>query len=110
MRALVLAPALALAAAWAFSLSGCIGGEPVRAVDLAAGPGGNFTFLAHTNTVMTENDDGAAERIRRDWLAQALNSRAICRQGYVVDNRQFVPAQAGIFGNGGEIVYAGRCL
>lgn len=125
MRALVLAclvSPLCLA-----SLAGCIDNDQVRVQSLAAGAGGNFTFSAHTNTVMTANADGAAERIRRDWLAQSLEVRAMCRAGYVVDERRLVvppqrpafagsapgaaAAEAGVaFGNGGDVVYSGRCL
>jgi hypothetical protein len=103
MRAL----ALILAAA-ALPLFGCA--NDVRVVNLAPGTGGNFTFSARTNTVMTANGDGAAERIRRDWLADALTVGGICRAGYVVDSRRFVQPEGGPFANGGDIVYAGRCL
>ena len=89
-------------------LVGCA--NDVRVVNLTPGAGGNFTFSARTNSVMTENDDGAAERIRRDWLAESLVAGRTCRSGYVVDSRQLVQPQAGIFANGGDIVYAGRCL
>jgi hypothetical protein len=88
--------------------SGCAG--DVQVVSLAQRTGGAFSFSARTNTLMTENDDGAAERIRRDWLAGALLSSGSCRTGYVVDGRRFVQPQGGIFGNGGEIVYTGHCL
>jgi hypothetical protein len=103
MRALVLV--LAVAAA---PLVGCANDS--RVVNLASGAGGNFTFSAGTNTVMTENDDGAAERIRRDWLADALAAGGICRAGYVVDSRRFVQSAGGLFANGGDILYSGRCL
>ena len=89
-------------------LVGCA--NDVRVVNLAAGTGGTFSFSARTNTVITENDDGAAERIRRDWLAEALTAAGMCRAGYVVDSRQFVQPDGGLFANGGDIVYAGRCL
>jgi hypothetical protein len=102
MRACLLLPFLAAV------LSGCAG--EVRSVTLTPGQGGAFTFSAWTNTVMTENDDGAAERIRRDWLAESLVASATCRSGYVVDNRRLVQAQTGVFANGGDIVYAGHCL
>jgi hypothetical protein len=88
-------------------LMGC--SDQVRVAALTPGPNGTFTFSAHTNTVMTANGDGVAERIRRTWLAEAVGG-GLCRQGYVVDNRQFVQPQSGLFGNGGEIVYTGRCL
>jgi hypothetical protein len=89
-------------------LVGC--GAPVRVASFAAAPGGQFTYSAATNTVMTENDDGAAERIRRDWLTDTLGAYRVCPAGYVVDTRRFEQAHDGIFGNGGEIVYTGRCL
>lgn len=109
------------------SLAGCIiDNDRVRVESFAAGESGHFTFSAHSNTVMTENDDGAAERIRRDWLAQTLEARAMCRTGYIIDERRLVvppqrPAFAGpetgaasdagaAFGNGGDVVYSGRCL
>jgi hypothetical protein len=103
MRARLLLPFLAAAA-----LFGCAG--EVRSVRLAPAAGGAFTFGVATNTVITENDDGAAERIRRDWLAESLVASGTCRSGYVVDSRRLVQAQAGIFANGGDIVYAGHCL
>jgi hypothetical protein len=103
MRAL--APVLILAIVPLFGCS-----EPVRVSNLTPGPGGRFTFSAGTNTVMTENDDGAAELIRRDWLADALISSGACRSGYILDSRRFAQPQAGLFANGGDIVYAGRCL
>jgi hypothetical protein len=100
-------PAPILVAA-AVLLVGC--SNNFRVTSLAPGKGGSFTFSAQTNTAMTENDDGAAERIRRDWLADALTSSGTCRTGYVLDRRQFVQPESGLFGNGGDIVYAGRCL
>ena len=69
-----------------------------------------FLYSAHSNTVMTANDDGAAERLRRDWIADAVRSHAMCADGYVVDTRRFVPDAVGPFGNGGDILYAGHCL
>ena len=73
------------------------------------GPGA-FLYSAHTNAVMTENDDGTAERLRRDWIVDALKSHAMCPDRYVIDTRRFVPDAIGPFGNGGEILYSGRCL
>ncbi|MBV8493694.1 MAG: hypothetical protein JO162_09480 [Alphaproteobacteria bacterium] len=73
------------------------------------GPGA-FLYSAHTNAVMTENDDGTAERLRRDWIVDALKSHAMCPDGYVIDTRRFVPHAIGPFGNGGDILYSGRCL
>jgi hypothetical protein len=104
MRALALVLALAT-----IPLGGCAN-ESVRVVNLVPGAGGTFTFNAQTDTVMTENDDGAAERIRRVWLADALTAGGICRTGYVVDSRRFVQPGGGLFANGGDIIYFGRCL
>ncbi len=92
------------------SLCGCFYDNPARVVSLTPGEGGSFTFSAATNTVMTENDDGAAERIRRDWLADALRTQAVCDAGYVVERRRFEQPGDGPFGNGGDIVYTGYCL
>ena len=75
----------------------------------ATGPAA-FLYSAHTNTVMTANDDGTAERLRRDWIADAVRSHGMCADGYVIDTRRFVPDAIGPFGNGGDILYAGRCL
>ena len=100
--------ALILAVAAVPTLAGCA--NDVRAVNLVPGTGGRFTFSAGTSTVMTENDDGAAERIRRDWLADALTAGGVCRLGYVVDSRRLVQSGSGLFANGGDIVFAGRCL
>ena len=71
---------------------------------------GTFTYRAQTNTVMTANDDGAAEQIRRDWLAESLTANGMCLAGYVIETRRFVQPGEGPFGNGGDIVYTGRCL
>jgi hypothetical protein len=59
---------------------------------------------------MTENDDGAAERLRRDWIADAVQAHGMCLAGYVIETRHFVPDARGPFGNGGNILYSGRCL
>jgi hypothetical protein len=93
-------------------LAACVGTER-REGFTATGPD-SFLYSARTSTVMTANDDGVAERIRRDWLAQALKSHAMCANGFVVDTRRLVPnppTEAGPqFSNGGDIVYAGRCF
>jgi hypothetical protein len=75
----------------------------------ATGPAA-FVYSARTNTVMTENDDGAAERIRRQWLAEALQARRMCAGGYVIDSRSLAPVQPGRFSNASDVVYVGRCL
>src|SRR5207247_972327 len=91
-----------------FSLAGCVGSARIEGF-AANGPAA-FLYSAQTNTVMTANDDGTAERLRRDWIADALQAHAMCSAGYVVDHRHYVPDANGPFGNGGEILYAGRCL
>ena len=111
MRAcLALLPALGLVLVAA--LGGCesVQRETARVEGLTATAPGAFLYSAQTNTVMTENDDGAAERIRRDWLADAVQANGMCRDGYVVDTRRFIADAAGRFGNGGWILYGGRCL
>jgi hypothetical protein len=101
----------ALALLCLVSLIGCVGTD--RHEGFAATGPTSFLYSARTSTVMTENDDGVAERIRRDWLGQALAANAMCANGYIVDTRRFVPnppTETGPqFSNGGNIVYAGRC-
>jgi hypothetical protein len=92
----------------ALALVGCVGSTREEGFT-ATGPK-SFLYSAHTNTVMTENDDGAAERLRRGWIADALGAHSMCPAGYVIDTRHFVPDSNGPFGNGGDILYAGRCL
>lgn len=79
----------------------------------ATGPG-SFLYSARTSSMMTENDDGEAERIRQGWLVAALKAHGMCPNGYIVDTRRLVPepgtAMGPQFGNGGDIVYSGRCL
>ena len=103
MRALVLTGIVLLA--------GCIiDNDPVRVESFTAETPATFTYGAQTNTVMTANDDGEAERIRRDWLAEALSANAMCSAGYVIETRRFAQPWEGLFGNGGDVVYTGRCL
>jgi hypothetical protein len=102
------------------ALSGCIDSDHARLQTFVPGPNGSFLYSAHTNTVMTENADGTAEQIRRDWLAQTLGAQGMCSGGYVVYQRDLViaPQRAAFagapsdlaFGNGGDVVYAGSCL
>ena len=105
MRALLLLPFLSLAG---LSLAGCVGS--VHDEGFAASGPSSFLYSAHTNTVMTANDDGVAERLRRDWIADALAAHAMCPNGYVVDTRHMVQDAPGPFANGGDILYSGRCL
>jgi hypothetical protein len=103
MRASVLACLLLLA--------GCIiDNDRVRVESFTADSPYTFTYGAQTNTVMTANDDGAAERIRREWLAEALTAHAMCGTGYAIETRRFVQPSDELFGNGGDVVYTGRCL
>ncbi len=69
-----------------------------------------FTYSVRTNTVMTENRDGEAEKIRLTWLTQDLRASRACPGAYVIDSRRFVQPGPGTFGNGGDIVYRGHCL
>jgi hypothetical protein len=98
----------ALALLCLLSLAGCVGSA--REEGFAATGPVSFLYSAHTNTVMTANDDGVAERLRRDWIADAVEAHGMCSEGYVIDTRRFVPDAVGAFANGGNIVYAGRCL
>ena len=90
------------------SLVGCVGSA--REEGFTATAPAAFLYSAHTNTVMTANDDGTAERLRRDWIADAVHVHGMCPVGYVIDTRRFVADTNGPFGNGGDILYAGRCL
>lgn len=97
MRALLLLHCLVL-------LAGCA--EQARVEGFTATGPRAFLYEAKTNTVMTPNDDGDAERIRRYWIADAVMVNALCMQGYVIETRRFV---ADPVGNGGAIRYSGRC-
>ena len=88
--------------------AGC--NDRLRAVSLEADPAGTFVFTAQTNTVRTENDDGEAEQIRRDWLADELNSRGMCAAGYFVEIRRLVEPPDAPATNAHDVVYSGRCL
>ncbi len=108
--------------------SGCSEGDRARVQSFLPGPGGSFMYSARTNTVMTANDDGAAEKIRRGWLAETLGAHGMCNAGYVIYQRRLVvapqrPALAPAppnflanadpdlsFGNTGDVVYTGACL
>ncbi len=92
-------------------LVGCIiDNDRVRVDNLVASSPETFVFTAQTNTVMTPNDDGEAERIRRDWLAQELTAYGMCPAGYVVETRRLVQPPAPPDTNAHDIVYSGRCL
>jgi hypothetical protein len=103
VRSLVL-PCLAL-------LVGCIiDNDRVRVESFVANSPETFVFTAETNTVMTANDDGEAERIRRDWLAEELTAHGMCPAGYVVETRQLVELPEPPGTNAHDIIYKGRCL
>jgi hypothetical protein len=89
-------------------LGGC--NDQLRVVNFEADPAGTFVFTAQTNTVMTENDDGEAEQIRRDWLADELNARGMCAAGYFVEIRRLVEPPDAPSSNAHDVVYSGRCL
>jgi hypothetical protein len=92
-------------------LAACVGTDRHEGFT-ATGPN-SFLYSAQTSATMTENDDGAAERIRKGWLVAALKAHAMCEDGFVVDTRRFVPGPPTVsgpqFSNGGDILYAGRC-
>ena len=92
-------------------LGGCIiDNDRVRVESFAANPDGTFVFTAQTNTVMTANDDGEAETIRRDWLAQALTEHEMCAAGYVVETRRLLGPAVAASSNAHDVAYSGRCL
>ena len=97
-----------LAVVCLLSLAGCVGSARVEGFT-ASGPS-SFLYSADTNAVMAANDDGTSERLRRDWIADALRVHSMCPDGYVVDKRHLVPDADGPYGNGGDILYSGRCL
>ena len=89
-------------------LGGC--NDQLRVVSFEADPAGAFVFTAQTNTVMTENEDGEAEQIRRDWLADELNAHGMCAAGYFVEIRRLVEPPDAPATNAHDVVYSGRCL
>lgn len=89
-------------------LGGC--NDQLRVVSFEAGPTGRFVFTAQTNTVMTANDDGEAEQIRRGWLAEELTAQGMCGAGYVVEVRRLVEPLDAPSSNAHDVVYTGRCL
>src|SRR3974390_3435870 len=87
-------------------LAGCIiDNDRVRVDSFTPDTPATFTYSAQPNTVMTANDDGAAEQIRRDWLAETLTANGMCGAGYVIETRRFAQPWGGPFGNGGGMVY-----
>lgn len=92
-------------------LTGCIiDNDRVRVESFAVNPDGTFIFTARTNTVMTPNDDGEAEEIRRDWLAQEVTEHAMCPAGYLVEVRRLAEPPDAPSSNAHDVVYSGRCL
>jgi hypothetical protein len=91
-------------------LAGCIEFDRMRVDSFAARDAASFVYAAATNTVMTANDDGTAEQIRRDWLGQTLAANNMCPTGYVLDSRRLIVQANGPFADGGQVVYTGRCL
>ena len=93
------------------SLVGCIiDNDQVRVESFTYDPAGTFVFTALTNTVMTANDDGEAEQIRRGWLGEELAAHNICTAGYVIETRQLVEPPDMPPSNAHDVVYSGRCL
>jgi hypothetical protein len=92
-------------------LGGCIiDNDRVRIESFLADPAGTFVFAAQTNTVMTPNDDGEAEQLRRDWLAEELAARGMCDAGYVIETRVLVEPPDSPSTNAHDVVYSGRCI
>lgn len=92
-------------------LTGCIiDNDPLRVESFAADSAGTFVFSAQTNTVMTANDDGEAEQLRRDWLAEELSGHGMCAAGYVVETRRLFQPPDAPSTNALDVVYTGRCL
>jgi hypothetical protein len=92
-------------------LAGCIIDiDRIRVENFVSDPAGTFVFTAQTNTVMTANDDGEAEQIRRGWLAEELTARGMCNAGYVIETRQLVEPPDAPSSNAHDVVYSGRCL
>ena len=105
MRALLLLYPMVCVVVGAGALAGCA--QQARVEGFTATGPRSFLYEANTNTVMPPNDDGAAERLRRSWIADAVMVNALCMQGYVIDTRSYLAAPVG---NGGAIRYSGRCL
>ena len=89
-------------------LGGC--NDRLRVDSFAVNPDGTFVYGARTNTVMTPNDDGEAEQIRRDWLAEEVTGHEMCPTGYVVEIRRLLPAPEPPPSNAHDVLYTGRCL
>jgi hypothetical protein len=101
----------ALAVIWFLFLTGCIiDNDPLRVESFAGDPAGTFVFSAQTNTVMTANDDGEAEQLRRDWLAEELSAHGMCAAGYVVETRRLFQPPDAPTSNAHDVVYTVRCL
>lgn len=93
------------------SLAGCIiDNDRVRIESFTYDPAGTFVFTAQTNTVMTANDDGEAEQIRRGWLGEELIVHNVCTAGYVIETRQLAEPSDAPSSNAHDVVYSGRCL
>jgi hypothetical protein len=105
MRALSLPCRVVLAGVLGAVLAGCA--EQARVEGFTATGPDSFLYEARTNTVMTPNDDGVAERLRRSWIADAVLVNALCTQGYVIERRSYIQDPVG---NSGAIRYTGRCL
>ena len=85
-------------------LAGCDLSRRARKVSRSAAPAPSIH--RHTNTVMTENDDGTAS-----CGASGSTPSGACdvRRG-LHRHPAIVPDAIRPFGNGGDILYAGRCL
>jgi hypothetical protein len=92
-------------------LGGCIiDNDRVRVESFDADPAGKFVFSTQTNTVMTPDDDGEAEQIRLDWLAEELVAHGMCSDGYVLETRRLAEPSDAPLSNAHDVIYSGRCL
>ena len=104
-------PVRALVFACVVPLCGClIDNDRLRVESFVAESPETFVYSAQTNTVMTPNDDGEAEQIRRDWLAEDLAANGLCPAGYFIETRRLVNPPEMPFSNAHDVVYTGRCL
>jgi hypothetical protein len=69
-------------------------------------------FLAQAGCII-DNDQVRVDSFTPDTpgtFAESLTANGMCGAGYVIETRRFVQPGEGPFGNGGDIVYTGRCL
>ena len=67
-----------------------------------------FTLLFGAAAFENFSDSATGFQIQTSTAVDLFNANTA--DGYVIDTRRFVPDAIGPFGNGGDILYAGRCL